>query len=606
MIEEHDQTGHLTKYAYDAVGRMSLKVDAKGDTSRFIYTRKGQVKEIHYQDGIVETFQYDGLGKKVSEGNGLISYSYRYDNVGRLIEFHNHALAKSLKYEYDLAGNKTAQINWEGERAEYRYDAVNRLAQIKDVNGGVTRFEYDKMGNRTKLLYPNGVYTAYSYDSSYRLLAIAHFKSDNSLLAGFNYTYDKVGNRKTMADARGTHTYHYDDLYRLTQVDYPEGRTQRWTYDGTGQRLTEIEAIPSNSPDTTIYHYTKDRLDSTTGAVSKSYRYDANGSMVQSGMETFRYDAKMRLRQVQAVGQPLNIFTYDPMGLRVQSISSEGKIQYLIDPSSNLGQFNTMSVSAEYKNGVKSREFGLGTKPDEVIWEENGDGIFYLLYDGLGSVVALTNSTGNSVGSLSYDAFGKTFNQSGVSARYGYTGRPIDHDVGLQYNRSRFYDPTVARWEKYDEFRGRLEDPKSLNRYIYAAQNPTNFSDPSGYFFAIVFPFIAAALLEGIVIAVGIAILLYFAALIYIRVAEIVLSMTTAIYREVENEYNDLAKSLIGSPSLPPNIDPRNICQILKWLWERELSSCGNDKKQRSIIDRKFVTAEKAAGCRNAQKRGSN
>jgi RHS repeat-associated protein len=265
-------------------------------------------------------------------------------------------------------------------------------------------------------------------------------------------------------------------------VDYPEGRTQRWAYDGTGQRLSEIEALPSQTPDTTLYHYTRDRLDSTTGEVAQTFAYDANGSMTRKGMETFRYDAKLRLQQVQASGEPLNVFTYDPMGLRVQTVNSEGKTAYLIDPSSNMGQFNTMSVSAEYKNGAKSREFGLGTRPDEVLWEENGEGLFYLLYDGLGSVVALTNTSGNVVGQMAYDAFGKVFSQSGQAGdvRYGYTGRPMDKDIGLQYNRARFYDAGNGRWNRSDEYRGEIAVPASLQRYVYVNQSPISFADPSG------------------------------------------------------------------------------------------------------------------------------
>lgn len=483
MIMERDQMGNPSLFDYDNAGRTSRKVDAKGDTTKYFYTKKGQIKEIRYQDGMVELFRYDGLGHKIEEGNGFVSYTYRHDKVGRILEFQNHALAKVLKYEYDLAGNKTAQINAEGERAEYRYDALNRLSEIQDVNGGVTRFEYDKMGNRTQLLYPNGVRTVYTYDSAYRLLEMGHFGRDNALLAGYNYTYDKVGNRKAMTDARGTHTYEYDELYRLTGVTYPEGRTQEWEYDATGNRLWEIETLPGQAPDTTLYHYSKDRLDSTTGAVAQSYAYDANGSMTQRGAEVFRYDAKMRLREARVPGQPVNTMTYDPMGLRVQTVSGEGKIGYLIDPSSNHAPFNAMSVAAEYKNGLRSREFGLGTRADEVLWEENEEGLFYLLYDGLGSVVAATNANGQVVAQMAYDVFGKVFSQSGQAGdmRYSYTGRPKDKDVELQYNRARYYDAGVGRWNRADEWRGDLMVPASLQRYMYVNQNPVSFRDPSGF-----------------------------------------------------------------------------------------------------------------------------
>jgi YD repeat-containing protein len=36
-----------------------------------------------------------------------------------------------------------------------------------------------------------------------------------------SYTLDDVGNRTQRVDRAGTHTYEYDDLYRLTEVTYP-------------------------------------------------------------------------------------------------------------------------------------------------------------------------------------------------------------------------------------------------------------------------------------------------------------------------------------------------------------------------------------------------
>jgi RHS repeat-associated protein len=97
-------------------------------------------------------------------------------------------------------------------------------------------------------------------------------------------------------------------------------------------------------------------------------------------------------------------------------------------------------------------------------------------------VVAATNANGQVVAQMAYDAFGKVLSQSGQSQdlRYAYTGRPMDKDIGLQYNRARYYDSFSARWDRLDEYRGNLIVPASLQRYVYVNSNPISARDPSG------------------------------------------------------------------------------------------------------------------------------
>lgn len=84
---------------------------------------------------------------------------------------------------------------------------------------------------------------------------------------------------------------------------------------------------------------------------------------------------------------------------------------------------------------------------DEVLWQKDSQGLKFLLYDGLGSVIGATDVGGITVSTLSYDVFGKVFSQSGESLRYGYTGRPMD-GTSLQYNRARYYDKAIGRWNR--------------------------------------------------------------------------------------------------------------------------------------------------------------
>jgi len=55
-----------------------------------------------------------------------------------------------------------------------------------------------------------------------------------------------------------------------------------------------------------------------------------------------------------------------------------------------------------------------------------------------------------------------------------------DQDSQLLYLRARWYDPRIGRFISADPFEGRQEDPRSLNRYVYAHSDPVHSADPSG------------------------------------------------------------------------------------------------------------------------------
>jgi RHS repeat-associated protein len=100
-------------------------------------------------------------------------------------------------------------------------------------------------------------------------------------------------------------------------------------------------------------------------------------------------------------------------------------------------------------------------------------GTFYYLHDGLGSTIALVDSSGNVVQSYEYDAFGAVRSQSGNQpTEYQFAGQDTDPS-GLQYLRARYYDPATGRFLS--------RDPKGgLNGYAYAGNDPVDNADPSG------------------------------------------------------------------------------------------------------------------------------
>ena len=155
---------------------------------------------------------------------------------------------------------------------------------------------------------------------------------------------------------------------------------------------------------------------------------------------------------------------------------STGSVRYLIDPL-------TKAILATYDAGTFLRLFNYNQNPqkiDEVFSYKTAQADKYYPHtDMLGSVYALSDSTGTSQASWTYDVYGTRTQTSGTLVyAFGYTGREHDGDTGLIYSRQRYYDPSVGQWLSKDQA-GYLSGP---NLYQYCMNNPTRFVDLLGLY----------------------------------------------------------------------------------------------------------------------------
>jgi RHS repeat-associated protein len=63
---------------------------------------------------------------------------------------------------------------------------------------------------------------------------------------------------------------------------------------------------------------------------------------------------------------------------------------------------------------------------------------------------------------------------------FTYTGHERDQATGLIYAKARYYDPQLGLFLSRDPFEGYDNTPLSLQRYLYAYQNPMKYVDPDG------------------------------------------------------------------------------------------------------------------------------
>jgi len=440
--------------------------------------------------GLSVSYTRNTLGQVTQAVSNAVTYDYTYDTAHRVATIRDSRGPQTISYDYTTGGRLTTrkQLHQGAEvsRTDYVYDAVGRLSAMWAGHGEVLTFVYDAGGRLTEQWLPNGVNAHYTYNADNTLERLEHRTIGGLLLAEHEYTYDDVGNRATYLDSDPscstftTATYSYDELNRLIQVITDEDvgsqintTTESYTYDALGNRLTATKNGMTKA-------YAYDAANQLTaihqtdlqGPVLTSFAYDLNGNLTTkngpSGTLTMTYDAWDRLIQAQKTWALPEYYTYDDEGRRIQKTVGATTKEYLYDG---------LDIIAEYTTNWSTPHvhYTHGPGIDAPIIRASGGTSSYYHQDGLGSVVAMTDESGDATGTIRYDAWGAVARQTGGIPQYGYTGREPDN-TGLVYYRARYYDPDTGRFTQ--------PDPVGLsggtNLYAYAGGDPVNYTDPLG------------------------------------------------------------------------------------------------------------------------------
>jgi len=331
---------------------------------------------------------------------------------------------------------------------------VNRVKKV----GSFATVAYTVDDKMQTITFGSGEVATYTYDNRERPTRILD-KIGVTKNLDLNYTYDGTGNVLTL----NTESYGYDWLDRLTSSTGP-WTTITYAYDQVGNRVKMVQGS------TTTYTYGSFNRLSSAG--STTYTYDANGNVItkNDGFSwTFTYDYDNRLTKVVRAGSTVLQSVYDGDGKRIKK--TEG------NPIVFTYQGLNVLYEKDLTSGVVTKRFyANGLQVAKMV----GSTTTYLHEDHIGSIRFVSSSTGSQVFSSNYVPYGPQYGASGTPDEFLYAGKIYDGSTGLYYFGARYYDPTTGRFVTEDSHRGSLQDPKSLNLYVYCGDNPLKFTDPNG------------------------------------------------------------------------------------------------------------------------------
>ncbi|MEV7137193.1 RHS repeat-associated core domain-containing protein [Streptomyces tauricus] len=227
-----DPESHSTSYKHNADGEVSEVTDA------LTHKRSTKFDANHNIDTST-----DAMGSGTTPGN-VTDYGFNARNNLETVALPTGA--KAVNSWQTVAGGDVPKdsTNPDGEKTEYKYDAVGNtmsVAQTGTGGGNVSYtynsatptcggFEGQRCTQKTKMSSTKTVNTNFHYDTKGNL----DTATPPAPLGKTTYTYDALGRTEAVTDARGIKTvYVYDNRDRITKVSSTND-TVEYRYDGDG------------------------------------------------------------------------------------------------------------------------------------------------------------------------------------------------------------------------------------------------------------------------------------------------------------------------------------------------------------------------------------
>ena len=400
-------------------------------------TENGYVVEI-LDDGSRHEFDSFGLLRAVEDSCGNRT-ELAYD-VDLYLKSITTPSGKEFRIALDEKNRLSSITLPDGHGVTYTYDEAGNLAQVTNPAGGVVRYVYDDSHRMTAWYDENGHrVVANEYDGEGRVIQQTDAEGGVVTLA---YEQTAGGGQTTATDAEGNVTvYTYDDNYRTTKIEYPDGTFEERSYNTAGYLAGRLDRT---GVETTYTYDGKGRVtqEKRQDGATRTYAYNTAGKMTQSadydgGKTGYTYDGQNRLTSVTDAEGGQTSYTYDEKNRLVAVKDANGNTtSYTYDgacvTSMTDGAGNTWNYTYDAMNRLLTvTDPAGGTTANtydalgRVIKETDAAGaVTVYTYDPAGAVTAITDKEGQT-STFTYDAMNRMLSGTdplGNTLTYTYDG----------------------------------------------------------------------------------------------------------------------------------------------------------------------------------------
>ena len=530
MVKAGDKT--LESYGYAPNnGPLITVAYGNGDTQEILYDKEERIRARRWNGESTDAvrYEYDDYGtleKETDLVNGRIDKD-QYDMTGRLVQ------STTLEKNTGAAGEPTVANTHTVQSLEIGYDNYNRVNRlVQSLEGSKTKtglvygdaskaqrpglsygltvdgtqrqsLAYDAMARCTKetVTLPGGQ----TRENRFTYGTLHHLTDMDSLLSAMSngteswrYEYDNVGNITKITSGTKVITYQYDELNQLIRENNGVlGTTVLYTYDAGGNMTSRktydytegtLQTIKKNETFTYRSDGWKDQILSWNGY---RYTYDAGGNPTLLRGVPLTWGEGRRLKRVSLSWGTVD-FAYDSDGKRVRKTSGGNITTYYYNGNVLSGLVRKASKDAGTTGTGTTVQFVYDTQGKPFMLRLNGKTDYFYLYNGLGDITGLVDSSNQVVVRYQYNSWGKvtsTQDTSGVSLAtlnpFRYRKYVYDPETGLYCLGSRYYDPEVGRFVNADDTDVIFAKPQELgskNLYAYCDNNPVAREDYAGEF----------------------------------------------------------------------------------------------------------------------------